>query len=418
MTGDRSFLVIARARLPIYAQHIDALRSLDAAVHVLCEDPVAREDPRFASVTLLPASASLDEATEVAIGLARRHAVAAAVSFGEIEGILTARVNRALGRHWAHLDAHELARDKSRQRRFLVERGIPAPDHRPVTTPAQAIAATRALGFPVVVKPTRASASMHVVLANSEPELLAALEAIAGLAATTTNHYYEHEPGPLAMIEEFLSGDEVTVDALVVDGRAILAGVHAKEWMPGPYFLEDFYVLPTAPESDEHLVEIVQAIVDGLGLTLALVNVELRQDTAGDWRVIEFATRITGGHAYRNIREVHDFDLVRLFGAACLGDHGDAVSAKRQPARMTTCVKRVSREGTVVRNAVGEAVHSAGFLDYTAVASPGAHVRLPPSGYNLTGLLSVFVAAGEPDPVARVRSLAIELESRLDVVVR
>ena len=49
-----------------------------------------------------------------------------------------------------------------------------------------------------------------------------------------------------------------------------------------------------------------------------LFNAEFRADAAGQYRVIEFSTRLSGGHNYRNLRDVYGINVVRLFVKAVL----------------------------------------------------------------------------------------------------
>ena len=81
--------------------------------------------------------------------------------------------------------------------------------------------------------------------------------------------------------------------------------------MPGPFFGEDLYSLPSkAPEREDALARIAADICAALGLRNALFNVELRQNRAGEFKVVEFSPRISGGHIYRNVRDVYSLDLV------------------------------------------------------------------------------------------------------------
>ena len=58
---------------------------------------------------------------------------------------------------------------------------------------------------------------------------------------------------------------------------------------------------------------------------------------------------------------------------------------------MTVCAKVVYANGHVVRNSVGEALHSPYFRTYYAMAKPGTDVVAGARGIEFTGLLSVWM---------------------------
>src|SRR6266487_1352323 len=83
------------------------------------------------------------------------------------------------------------------------------------------------------------------------------------------------------------------------------------------------YTFPfTTPDREPELASIAASITRHLKVGSTLFNAELREDSAGDFRVVEFSTRISGGHVYRNIKDVHRIDLVRMFARMACGDPG------------------------------------------------------------------------------------------------
>ena len=97
-----------------------------------------------------------------------------------------------------------------------------------------------------MVKPTRGASSRSVVLASSRSEAAREVGRIEALASSKRGHYYDGTGGPVALLEEFIAGDEVTLDAAIVGGELVLAGIHDKARMVGPYFEEDYYTIPLA----------------------------------------------------------------------------------------------------------------------------------------------------------------------------
>jgi biotin carboxylase len=419
-------LLIMRNTYGWNGDHIEALRQLGIDIHLATGVPGSEQDPRFASVVPIPAELDLEQATTLLVDTARRLDVDTVMTFYEADMVLTALVNAELGAGWARPKADIIARDKRRQREFLTMHGLPSAHSVPVRSVTDGLAAADDIGYPVIVKPTFLSASIGVTLAADRAALDAALTDTERLADSWQSYFLARQgPAPdeyLALLEEFLPGKEVTVDGVVLFGRFYLAGVTDKMQMPGPHFEEDYYTLPNrTPEEESELIALCQAIADGLEVSHALFNAEFRRDAAGTYRVIEFATRLSGGQNYRNLRDVYGLDVVRLFTKAILTDDEARTWAgelTRTEPRMATCIKYIYRSGLLLRNNPGDAWHSPYFRSYYPAARPGARLRRAPEGwYEFAGSLSVGATYREPGDIERVKQIATDLDWRLDVLV-
>ncbi len=414
-----NILLVMRKGYGIHGDHIDTLRRLGLAIHLVTEVAHAPHDARFAEV-LVVERGSKAAALAAAVAHSKVHGITFAVTFQETDIELCSAINEALGADAVPVAVAAIARDKSRQRAFLLANGLPTPAFVAVSSIEQGLAAAEQIGYPVIVKPTRGASSVQVTLVRTPRDLALRFENIQQLASTGAGNYYEGVSGPFALVEEFLSGDEVTLDAVVVDGRFHLGGIHNKMRMPGPFFGEDLYSLPSkAPEREDALARIGADICAALGLRNALFNVELRQNRAGEFKVVEFSPRISGGHIYRNVRDVYSLDLVAAHVAACipelapLRDH----FLRRTPPRMSTCIRFVYRTGKVLRNDAGDAGNSPHFGAYYPLAAAGAVVKAAPFGFDITGLLSVkHVYRALPD-IEAAEALAAEMEGRLGLAV-
>jgi biotin carboxylase len=408
--------------------HIETLRALGVDIHIATSAP-AEHDPRFAGVVPVPPQLDLDQATDFLVDEARRRGLPMALTFYESDIVLTAQVNQALGHAWAKPEAEWVGRDKRLQREFLEKHDLPSPRSVPVGGPdpvAEGLRVAAGMDWPLVVKPSYLSASIGVVLAHDEDELRTGLAEIARLAGMWEGYFLADSTGPIALIEEFLPGTEVTLDGVALFRKFHTAGVTNKMRMDGPYFDEDFYTLPfRTPEEEPELTDVCQRIVAALDVDHCLLNAEFRKDAQGRWKVIEFSTRLSGGQNYWCLREVHAMDPVRLFVKAVLAGTDPALEdqvwageLRRSAPRSTTCIKYAYRYGTLVRNNVGDVAHSPYFRSYLPAARPGTTLRRPPEGwYEIAGSLAIAAPYREPGDLDRVERIAAELDERLDIVV-
>ena len=168
------------------------------------------------------------------------------------------------------------------------------------------------------------------------------------------------------------------------------------------------------------LTTIAESLTKALNLDRALFNAELREDENGEFRVVEFSTRVSGGHVYRNIKDVYGIDLVRLFARSILSEEPGAIASAevvRRAPRTTTCIKRLYGDGVVRRNSVGEAIYEPAFRAYYPMSVPGQVVASAPRGYDAIGALSVWLPWQPGQAPAVVHSMARAIAKRLDVEV-
>jgi biotin carboxylase len=422
-------LLIMRNTYGWNGDHIEALQRLGIEIHLATQVADADQDARFASVVPIPSEMGLDEAVEYLLAEMARLEIGTALTFYESDIVLTSLVNRRLGHDWAHPEADITSRDKRLQREFLAEHGIPSVRFAPVTAQdpvGSGLAEAKSFAYPIIVKPTYLSASIGVSLVRDEEELRAALVEMGELAKQWEGYFLADRSAPIALLEEFLPGTEVTLDGVALYGTFHLAGVTNKMQMPGPYFEEDYYTLPfRTPEEEPELTEYTQAIISGLGVDHCLINVEFRKDAQGQFRVVEFSTRLSGGQNYRCLREVYGLDPIRLFVKAVLAGTDPATEEqvwsgelRRLAPRVATCIKYAYRSGTVMRNNAGDVALSHYYRSYLTAAKPGAKLRRAPEAwYEFAGSLAIAAPYRGPDDIDEVERIATLLDTQLDIVV-
>jgi biotin carboxylase len=421
----RSLLLLMRRNLrPNASDHVQTLLDLGLELHLVTSatDDIGG-DPRFASSTALAPGLDHDQIVSAVREVAQAYQVAAVVTFSEYDIVIAGEANELLGVSWARPEADRISRDKSRQRAFLAAHQIPSPWSYPVTERKAALEAGAGHGFPLIVKPARAASSAGVELVAGTAALSVALDSIAAIdRGIIARGWHGHqETDAWAVLEEYLPGREVTLDGAVLDGQFFLGGIHDKALSAGPFFEEDLYTLPfSSPEREPELVMIAQSIVKCLGLDRGLFNAELREDLSGEFRVIEFSTRVSGGHVFRNIRDVYGLDMLRMYARSVLGDPLSEIlsqeCARREP-RMATCIKRLYADGRVIRNSPGHAIFSPSFRAYYPMARPGQVIASAPRGFDTVGALSVWLPWQPGQAPAVAHQVALTVAAQLDVQI-
>lgn len=226
-----------------------------------------------------------------------------------IDGVLTtcdyyleavADLSRVLGLPGAPPEAMRRATRKDEVRAALHRAGLPGPRFAVAGSWDEARAVATELGFPLVAKPVDLNSGTSVLLVDDEAGLKDAFWDVAGVERNTRDQ-------PLArvlLLEELLTGPEVSVEAVTHRGETTIIGITAKDVTGPPSFVETGHVFPAPlPAAQAAAVtEHVRAALAAIGYTHGLSHTELKLTAAGP-RIVEVNPRQAGGYI---------FDLVRL----------------------------------------------------------------------------------------------------------
>jgi argininosuccinate lyase len=212
----------------------------------------------------------------------------------------TAAVAARLGLPGAAPDVMARAVRKHDVRAALDAAGLPGVRHAVAATLTDALAAAERLGYPLVAKPVDLNAGTSVRRVDEEAHLK---DAWAEIAALTRNTRGQALAG-VVLLEEVLTGTEVSVEAVTLDGRTTVVGLTDKSVTGPPAFVESGHMFPAAlpPRVADDVADFATAALAALGLTHGLSHTEVMITAAGP-RLVELNPRQGGGYI---------FDLVHL----------------------------------------------------------------------------------------------------------
>ncbi|WP_330241870.1 ATP-grasp domain-containing protein [Streptomyces sp. NBC_00525] len=329
----------------------------------------------------------LDALLAEAQQVVRRLPVAGVFTNDESLVHVAARLAEALGLPGSAPDAVLACRDKATTRARLTAAGVPQPACTPVSTAAEARCAADATGYPVVVKARGLAGSLGVVRADHGDAVEAAFEA-AGSADWAGVPRYEAD----VLVEEYLTGPEISVDAIVVDGVCTPMIVARKQTGMDPYFEETGHTVDAADPllRDAELLGQLHHIHKALGFERGATHTEFKLTPEGP-RLVEINARLGG-------------DFIPFIGMLATGTDPAVAAARVAAGLIPDTAPKTQRiaavrflypeadcevvETTVRTDLFGPTVHSA-----VATAGPGTRLALPPHGYmNRYGYV---VAVGE-----------------------
>ncbi|MBR2683318.1 MAG: ATP-grasp domain-containing protein, partial [Atopobiaceae bacterium] len=141
------------------------------------------------------------------------------------------------------------------------------------------------LHYPLIVKPSDRSGSRGITKIECPSELGPALEAAWDVSFAGT-----------ALIEEFLKGDEFSVECISWKGEHTILQVTRKFTTGAPGFIETGHIEPPllSEEAIVHVKEVVSHALTTLGVWQGAAHAEVKMDADGRVGIVEIGSRMGG----------------------------------------------------------------------------------------------------------------------------
>ena len=228
-----------------------------------------------------------------------------------------AQVREALGLEGMDVETALNVRDKARMKSVLREAGVPCARHRLVHTSADALAFADEVGFPLVAKPPAGAGAIATYRLDDA-------DALRGWLAALPAH-----PDEPALLEEWLSGREHTLDSVSQGGETVWSSI--ADYRPPPLevlrtpWIQWTVLLPREIATPEYAAigQIGPAALRALGVRDALTHMEWFRRPDGTVAVSEVAARPPGAQISSMIAYAHDIDFHAAWAALLLLDRFD-----------------------------------------------------------------------------------------------
>ena len=292
---------------------IEAVASLpDVRLGVITQDPAEKMSPSLASkvsahwrVNDILDSGQLSWAAEE---LSKRLGKLDRL-FGAYEQLQVplAEVREKLNIDGMRPDVARRFRDKSEMKDTFRANGIPCAKHQLVESADEAVAFTASVGYPVVVKPPAGAGAIATFKADDEASLR---DAIAKVRPSK---------GDPALVEEFIVGDEYSLETISINGHAVWHSL--THYYPTP--LEavrnpwiQWCVVSPREVNDAKYDDIRAAgskALKVLGMDTGLSHMEWFRRRDGSVAISEVAARPPGAQITTLNSRAHDIDFVRAW---------------------------------------------------------------------------------------------------------
>ncbi len=174
------------------------------------------------------------------------------------------------------------------------------------------------LTYPCILKPTDNSGSRGVVIVNSEEEMMDAYQ-----------YSVSQSRGGSVILEEYMTGPEVSVEMMVIDGEPHVLQVTDKLTTGAPYFVEMGHnqpsMLPT--EDVKKIKDLACRAVKSVGINCGPSHVEIKLTPTGP-KMIELGARMGGDNITTHLVPFSTgIDMVASTIQIALGEQADVTSS-------------------------------------------------------------------------------------------
>jgi len=211
--------------------------------------------------------------------------ISGVLTVGTDASMTVAAVANALNLPGIKFDDAEAATNKLKMRMRFKEHNIPSPAFLPVWNLSDAKKGCKILGFPVVMKPSDNMGARGVMRIDN-----------ANQVADAFKFAKSASPSGELIIEQFMEGPELSIDAIIFNEEITITGVADRIIEYPPNFVETGHTMPSHLKIEmlEDACDVMRRGVKALGLTTGAAKGDIKVTKSGAM-IGEIAARLSGG---------------------------------------------------------------------------------------------------------------------------
>ena len=208
-------------------------------------------------------------------------------------------------------------REKHTLRKKLDNLGIKNPKYLVAEDMEQLINGLKDFDYPFVIKPVDLASSAFVKLIKNEEDLKTACEELDNFPL----NFREQKRNTSYLIEEYMDGDEVSVETVSFNGKIEVIGITDKSITGKPYFIENGHMFPAKLSSniEKQLKEYIIRVLNGVGYDHGIAHTEIKITDNG-FRVVEINPRTAGNYIVELIENVTSINMLKIFVQLAIGE--------------------------------------------------------------------------------------------------
>ncbi len=335
--------------------------------------------------------------------IARKNSVDGVLSVASEVSIRTvAVISQSLGLPGLEIDVAEKCTDKALMREAFFDSGVPSPKSYAVCDYQELLSKKEEIGLPVVIKPADNAGSRGVRLVEELDELKFAYDKAL-----------EYSEKGKVLIEEYMDGVEVSVEAFMYEGIMHVIALSDKVRTDPPYLLDKEVIFPSTYnyEVKKQIIREAEKAIKAVGIKMGPVHMELMITKDGPVPV-ELAARGPGFKVFTDIMPtITGIDLLKELILISLGQRPNLMKTRNK----ASVIKFIdTKTGTLKKiSGLEEAKKINGIYELELYVEEGDSVHILTCGADRVGhIISIADSRKEAEKIVE----AAESLLRLDVV--
>lgn len=322
------------------------------------------------------------------------HPISGVMTWSDKDVELVANLNSVLGTPGIDLNAVINARNKYHMReKFKNIPNISAKFKR-VYDYTDLEKAVQEIGTPGVLKPVGASGSKGIFRIENEDNLEKTYQSLIKFTSPKNDLVYSYYPNEY-IYEEFLEGEEVSVEGLVQNNEVFIAGITDKN-VTEEFSLEYFEIFPSEKDdkTKKEIKDKTKLAIESLGINNCAFHLEGRVTDNG-FKVIEAAARPGGGFIASHMLEISSGSsfIEKVIEVAV----GNDIKKDWKPFDLNN--KRVGyynvipeKEGSLLNiSGIDKALEIGGLKYIIPLKNYGDKIIFPPKSFSSSFLLTILI---------------------------
>ncbi len=328
--------------------------------------------------------------------------ISGVLTVGTDASMTVAAVANALNLPGIKFDDAEAATNKLKMRMRFKEHNIPSPSFLPVWTLSDAKKGCKILGYPVVMKPSDNMGARGVMRIDNATQIADAFKFAKSAS-----------PSGELIIEQFMDGPELSIDAIIYDGEITITGVADRIIEYPPNFVETGHTMPShlKIEMVEDACDVMRRGIKALGLTTGAAKGDIKVTKNGAM-IGEIAARLSGGFMSAYTYPLSTgIDLMKAMIEVSLG---------QEPSNLEPLFNRVAIERAVINkpgivkkiSGLEEALKVPGIIEIFLNVKEGDTVVKPRSNVEKSGhIIAVGDTLGEAEGAVKKCMELLKIET-------
>jgi len=289
-------------------------------------------------------------------------------------------------------------------REKLNEGGVPIPKYKLCRNYDELIEAAKDIGTPCVAKPVGGNASYGTFMIQNnedvdelEEKYNASIEYLKMKAVDEDMFSFSKEEMDIIgvlnhvdmvtdyIVEEYMEGPEISVDALVQNGKVTIMGIEDQIRMEPPYFLQLAARLPYVCTDEEMAViqDLIERTVNAMDIKNSATHTEIIFTPEGP-KIVEIGCRIGGDDLHDTILHVTGYNLMFESVMIALGMERDYIVETKYHTMMKFLMPH--KKGVIEEVFIPEDVKSdPDIFSIDLLMDKGEDVDTPPKSFNYIG---------------------------------